>query len=234
MPNAIITGATHGIGKAIAEKLLANGFSIAICARTQANLENCQREWQEQYPGATILAENADLSDKQQVQKFASTVLTTFPDIDILVNNAGLFMTGPLMDEPDGQLEEMMSVNVYGAYHLTRAIAPNIKRNGQGHIFNISSVAGLKPYANSGSYSITKYAMQGFSDNLRLELLDTGIRVTAVCPGFTNSRSWEGSGVDAARLSKPEDVAEMIWAAYTLSANTDVETIVMRPAKGDL
>lgn len=234
MPNAIITGATHGIGKAIAEKLLANGFSIAICARTVADLETCKSKWQEQYPDAVIIAENTDLSDRQQVQNFAITVLKSFPEIDILVNNAGLFIPGLMMNEPEEQLEEMMNVNVYGAYRLTRAVVPNISRVGKGHIFNISSVAGLKPYAKSGSYSITKYAMLGFSENLREELISTGVRVTTICPGFTGSRSWEGSGVDTGRLAKAEDIAEMIWAAYTLSANTNVETITIRPAKGDL
>jgi short-subunit dehydrogenase len=234
MPNAIITGATHGIGKAIAEKLLANGYAIAICARTVADIETCKQEWQTQYPRAVIIAQTVDLVDKKQVQNFAATVINSFGEIDILVNNAGLFLPGLITDEPDGQLESMMEINVYGAYYLTRAILPSVSRNGKGHIFNICSVAGLKPYLNSGSYSITKYAMMGFSENLRQELMDSNIRVTTVCPGFTYSRSWEGIDIDTNRLMKAEDVAEMVWSACSLSANTGVETIVMRPAKGDL
>jgi len=234
MPNAIVTGATHGIGKAIAEKLLANGYNVAICARTTADLESCKGKWQSEYPGANILAETVDLSDKQQVQSFAASVIAAFNKIDLLVNNAGLFYTGLIKDEPGGQLERMMEVNLYGAYYLSRAVIPAITGKGNAHIVNICSVAGLEPHINSGSYSITKYAMMGFSENLRLELKDSGIRVTAICPGYTYSRSWEGSGVDTGSLIKAEDVAEMVWTAISLSANTITETIVMRPAKDNL
>lgn len=121
MPNAIITGATHGIGKAIAEKLLANGYSVAICARTATDLEACKQQWQTEYPRAVIIAETVDLADKKQVQSFAASVINSFGEIDILVNNAGLFLTGLINNEPDGQLESMMEVNVYGAYYITRA-----------------------------------------------------------------------------------------------------------------
>lgn len=234
MPHAIITGATHGIGKAIAEKLLANGYNIAICARTAADLELCRVKWQSEYPDANIIAEIVDLSDKQQVQSFAASVIAAFNGIDILVNNAGLFYTGLIKDEPGGQLEKMMEVNLYGAYYLSRAVIPAMTGGGNAHIVNICSVAGLEPHINSGSYSITKYAMMGFSENLRLELKDSGIRVTTICPGYTYSRSWEGSGVDTSSLIKAEDVAEMVWTAISLSANTLAETIVMRPAKSNL
>jgi short-subunit dehydrogenase len=96
------------------------------------------------------------------------------------------------------------------------------------------SVASLKSYLNGGAYSITKYALLGFSENLRAELMPFNIKVTAICPGATNSRSWAGSGIPAERIMEPGDVANMLWAAYTLSAQADVETIVMRPLKGDL
>lgn len=234
MPNAIITGATQGIGKAIAEKLLSNGFSIAVCARTQHDLDHLQQEWSAAYPDATILTYRADVADKQQVADFATYVLATFTTIDILVNNAGLFFPGRLMDEPDGHLETLMAVNLYSAYHLTRGVIGAMDRSGKGHIFNISSVAGLKAYPNGGSYGITKYAMLGFSENLREEYKNEGIRVTAICPGATISRSWEGAGIAHSRLMEASDVADMLWSAYSLSTKANVETIVMRPAQGDL
>lgn len=232
MPNAIITGATQGIGKTIAEKLLANGYSVAICARTIADLEACKQQWQTEYPEAEIITVVADLADKAQIKNFSDRVTETFKGINILVNNAGLFYHGRMTEETEGNLEQMMYVNVYAAYYLTRAVLPSISK--QGHIVNICSVAGLEPHLNSGSYSITKYAMMGFSENLRLELHDEGIRVTTICPGYTNSRSWEGSGVDTNKLMKAEDVADMFWTACNLSANSIAETIIMRPAKGDL
>lgn len=234
MPYAVVTGATQGIGRAIAEKLLQEGFSVAICARNATDLAELQQQWQQSFPAATLVCHTADMGVKEQVMAFADAVLAAFPKVDILVNNAGIFIPGQLADEADGHLETLMSVNLYSAYHLTRKLLSPMKQQGGGHIFNICSVASLKAYPNGGSYSITKYALLGFSENLREELMPDGIKVTAICPGATNSRSWAGSGVPAERIMDAGDVANILWAAYTLSAQADVETIVLRPLKGDL
>lgn len=234
MPYAVITGATQGIGRAIAEKLLQEGFSVAICARNSDDLHALQLEWQRRWPDAAIICHPADFLRKEDVAAFADTVLAAFPQTDILVNNAGIFIPGRLADEAEGHLEMLMSVNMFSAYHLTRKLLPQMKAAGSGHIFNMCSVASLKSYPNGGSYSITKYALLGFSENLREELIPFNIKVTAICPGATNSRSWTGSGIPAERIMEPGDVANMLWASWTLSAQADVETIVMRPLKGDL
>ncbi len=234
MKTAIITGATQGIGKAVAEKLLAQGFSVAICARSRQDLDALKAQWQSSYPDATIIAEAADFSKQEEVIRFARLVMKIFSQIDILVNNAGIFQPGNLAEEPEGQLEQMMQVNLYSAYHLSRALLPYMKERASGHIFNLCSVASLKAYPNGGSYSISKYALLGFSDNLREELKTSGIRVTAICPGATWSRSWSGSGVPQGRIMEATDVAEMIWASWQLSSSANVETIVMRPQEGDL
>jgi short-subunit dehydrogenase len=234
MQYAIITGATQGIGKAIAERLLKEGFSIAICARNKEELYHIQQEWKQQYPTANIIAIPTDMGNKEAVSAFADTILKEFPTIDILVNNAGTFLPGALADEPDGHLETLMAVNLYSAYYMTRAILPYMKQQKKGHIFNMCSVASLQPYTNGGSYAITKYALSGFSENLREELKPYNIRVTALYPGATYSRSWEGSGVDAKRMIACDDIANILYASYVLSAQADVETIVIRPLQGDL
>jgi short-subunit dehydrogenase len=234
MPYAVVTGATQGIGKAIAEKLLQEGFSVAICARNTEDLQQLQSQWTAAYPNAQILCIPADFSEKTEVEVFAAKVIEAFPEIDILVNNAGIFIPGLLAEEPEGLLETLMSVNLYSAYHFTRSLLPRMKARKAGHIFNMCSVASLKSYPNGGAYSITKYALLGFSENLREELRDFNIKVTAICPGATNSRSWEGSGIPAGRIMEADDVAKMLWAAYTLSDQADVEMLVMRPVKGDL
>jgi short-subunit dehydrogenase len=105
---------------------------------------------------------------------------------------------------------------------------------GAGHIFNICSIASLAAYENGGAYSISKFALLGFSKNLRLELKDSGIKVTAVCPGAVFTNSWAGSGVDPKRIMDANDIAKMIYAATQLSAQAVVEDIVMRPQLGDL
>lgn len=234
MPNAVITGATQGIGKAIAEKLLKEGFSIAVCARTKKDLDTLKAEWQELYPHAEILVRSVDMSDTHQVKHFADETLQAFETIDLLANNAGLFLPGKIADEAEGHLEKLMQANLLSAYHLTRSLLPRMKENRSGHIFNICSVASLKAYENGGSYSITKYALLGFSENLRYELMPDNIKVTAIMPGATWSRSWEGSGRPSERLMKAEDVAGMLWAAFSLSASANVESIILRPVLGDL
>lgn len=234
MPNAVITGASQGIGRSIAEKLLSEGFSVAICSRTKSDLDTLKAEWQQQYPDATILAHPSDFSKKEDVMAFADVVLDEFAEIDILVNNAGIFLPGNLESEQEGLLEELMTVNLYSAYHLTRRLLPSIHHSRKGHIFNMCSIASLRAYPNGGSYSITKYALLGFSDNLREELKESNIRVTAISPGATYSRSWSGSGVAENRIMQVSDVVTMLWASYCLSAAANVENIIMRPQKGDL
>jgi short-subunit dehydrogenase len=234
MPYAIVTGATKGIGKAIAEKLLTEGFSIAICARTKADIEKTGSAWNEKYPHASILAYPADLGIKEEVIAFANHVLSNFPQIDLLINNAGLYFPGQLADEPDGQLESLMAINMYSAYHLTRRVLPIMKQRRSGHIFNMCSVAGLKAYPNGGDYSITKYALMGFSENLRMELMADHIKVTTITPGATYTDSWASTGIEESRFMKSNDVADMVWAAYNLSASANVENIIIRPLLGDI
>ena len=234
MPHAVVTGATQGIGKVITERLLAEGCSVAVCARNEAQLQVLEKEWSAKYPKATILTFAADLADRHQVKAFANAVTARFTAIDILVNNAGAFTPGEIATEPEGALERLMSVNLYSAYHLTRHLLPSMTNDSNEHIFNMCSVASLKAYPNGGSYSISKYALLGFSDNLREELKPSGIKVTAICPGAVYTSSWDGSGVPPERIMEAEDVASMLWAAYKLSPQACVEHIIMRPVKGDL
>lgn len=234
MPLAVITGATKGIGKAIAEKLLQQHFDIAICSRTSTELEACKQQWQQEFPGSRIFAQAADMQDQQQVKDFAHAILQEAGGPDILVNNAGLYFPGSLATEPEGQLESLLATNLLSAYHLTRALLPAMKQKKAGHIFNMCSVASLQAYPNGGAYSITKYALLGFSDNLRYELKDEGIKVTAISPGAVWSNSWSGSGVPPERIMKAEDIAELLWTTYSLSAQATVEHIVLRPQLGDL
>ncbi|HQE11227.1 MAG TPA: SDR family oxidoreductase [Flavipsychrobacter sp.] len=231
---AVITGATQGIGRAIAEKFLKEGWDIAICARSSHDLKSLQLKWQLQYPNARVVAIVTDMEHIDQVLSFAEKVLHEFEAINVLVNNAGLFLPGTLADEPQGLLERLMSINLYSAYHLTRFLLPSMKKNKAGHIFNMCSVASLRAYENGGAYSITKYALQGFSDNLRMELIPDSIKVTSIMPGATWSRSWEGAPIDKSQLMTPEDIATLVWTASQLSPQANVEQIVIRPLKGDI
>ena len=153
---------------------------------------------------------------------------------DILVNNAGQFIPGSIYNEAEGVLDKMLQQNLYSAYHLTRGLLPGMIQKGSGHIFNICSIASLHAYNNGGSYGISKYALLGFNRNLREEMKPHGIKVTAVLPGAAYTASWEGAGIDPARIMTAEDIAIMVEAASRLSPQACVEDIVLRPLLGDL
>lgn len=225
----VITGATKGIGKAIAEKFAAMGFQLGLCAR---NI-NGSTEWVSKLQ-APVLLLPCDVSNKKQVRYFAEAVLDKYGSVDVLVNNAGVFLPGQVHTEPEGTLEKLIETNLYSAYYLTRFLVPSMIQKRSGHIFNISSVAGIQAYPNGGSYSISKFAMQGLSKVLREELKAESIKVTSVIAGATLTDSWAGTDLPSSRFMAPQDVAQSIWDVYSLSANTVVEEIVLRPQLGDI
>jgi len=231
--NVVITGASQGIGLAIAAAFANAGYTLCLCSKTKANMDAAGNSLASKYPNAIIHFTDADLSQKEQCVKFANWCLEKGTP-SILVNNAGFFSPGNIEDEADDALEQQMAVNLYSAYHTTRALLPAMLKMGKGHVFNICSIASLNAYAQGGSYSISKFALLGFSKNLRLELKDKGIKVTAVCLGAVYTNSWVGSSVDPNRIMESEDIAKMIFAAAHLSPQAVVEDIVMRPQKGDL
>lgn len=234
--NILITGGSRGFGKAIAEAFASDGreHTIVLAARNEQHLETTARGLQERFPHVRILFFAADLSIKEAAQALGRQVLQQVSKIDVLVNNAGTFVPGNVGDEPDGALEQMMAVNLYSAYHLTRVLLPAMLANGSGHIFNMCSIASLKAYPNGGAYSISKFALLGFSQNLREELKAHNIKVTAVMPGAAYTDSWAGSGVPESRIMEARDIAQLIYSAAHLSAQATVESIVVRPQLGDL
>ncbi len=232
--NILITGASRGFGRTIAEKFAAAGYNIFITARTEAVLEKAAGSLAQSFPSIKVHFKAADLSNKQEVVSLAEWFKKQSVSLDVLINNAGSFIPGSVHNEPEGALEKMLDTNLMSAYHLTRLLIPGMMEGKQGHIFNICSIASLQSYANGGAYSISKFALLGFSKNLREEMKPHGIKVTSVIPGAAYTDSWKGSGVDPKRIMEAEDIATMILAATQLSPQACVEEIVMRPLLGDL
>ncbi len=230
--NIIVTGATKGIGKAIAATFSAEGHTLFLCARNENELKETAASFISLF-GNKVFIYVADLSKKAEVIAFGKWCLE-FGTPDILVNNAGRFLPGSIYNENDGILEEMIETNLYSAYHLTRTIVPTMIKQQSGHVFNICSIASVKPYSNGGSYGISKFAMLGFSKNLREELMQHKVKVTAVLPGAVYTESWSGSGVEPTRIMEDQDIATMILAASKLSPQACVEEILLRPQLGDL
>jgi short-subunit dehydrogenase len=232
--NCIITGASRGLGKAMAERFAAAGYGLYLVARDAGRLAATQEELSAGNPGLPIHVQAVDMGDKEQVEAYGKGLLTAGVAVDVLVNNAGQFIPGSVHDEAEGVLERLIAINLYSAYQLTRILLPGMMARRSGHIFNICSVASLQAYPNGGAYSISKWALAGFSANLREELKPHGIKVTSVYPGAVYTDSWAGSGVDPRRIMEAADVAEMVYAASRLSAQATVEEILLRPQLGDL
>lgn len=231
--NVVITGASKGIGRAIAEIFAVNGHDLFLCSRGEVALYKTVEELVTKYPAVTIKAKPVDLSIKEEAQAFGNWCLSVAVP-DILINNAGLFEPGSVNNEPDGLLESQLNVNLYSAYHLTRAILPAMIKRKAGHIFNMCSIASLHAYKNGGAYSISKYAMHGFTKNLREEMKEHHIKVTGVFPGAVMSDSWGNYDNSSKRIMEASDIAQLVYAASQLSPQACVEDIVVRPQLGDL
>lgn len=230
----IVSGATKGIGRAIAEKFASEGFDLVVCARSLDELKQFKIDVENKSKVNCHIFQ-ADVSQKEQVMAFGQFILDLNQQIKVLVNNAGVFMPGKLLEESDGNLETMLDTNLYSAYYLSRSLLPVvIKSEHPAHVFNICSIASLLAYPQSGSYSISKFAMLGFSKSLREELKVTKIKVTSVMPGATFTSSWAGVDIPEDHFMIPKDVADIIWATFNLSPQAVVEELTLRPLKGDI
>ncbi len=221
---AVVSGGTKGIGRAICEKLLMEGFQVFTSARTID--DNFKHENLNQF--------KADLSKKEEVRAFSNWIVEQVSCIDMLVNNVGVFIPGKISEEDDGAFETQINTNLASTYHLTRNCLPAIKKSKAGYIFNICSTASITPYLNGGSYCISKYAQYGLTKVLREEMKEFRIRVSAVLPGATYTSSWSQSDLPIERFTKPKSIAQLIWSAYQLDDESVMEEILIRPMDGDI
>ena len=231
---AVITGATKGLGRSIAAIFAQNGFDLCVCARTEADLEAMAQDWAQQFPQQKLHTFAADVSKKPEVLEFGAFIGDTWPKLDVLINNAGVFLPGKISEEQEGTLETQLETNLYSAYHLTRSVLPLLTKEGHGHVFNMCSIASFMAYPNGGSYSISKFALLGFTKVLREEMKPKGVKVTAIMPGAAWSDSWQGADFPFERLMQASDVAKAIWGCYDMSDAAVVEELILRPQLGDL
>ncbi|MCS6789602.1 MAG: SDR family oxidoreductase [Bacteroidia bacterium] len=227
MEIAVITGCTRGIGYAIACRL-SERYKIVGCA---TNPDNIQRV-RERHAGWDIQLH--DLRHKEEAYRFAAYIQHTYGKLSILVNNAGLFRPGNLFQEPDEVYEEMLGVHLSAAYYLTKGVLPLFIAQNRGLIVNISSIAALGAYPGGGSYAVAKAGLLAFSRNLRFQLKQYGIAVSALLVGATWTDSWRGSPYPPERFIPPEAVAEIVWTLAHLPSTAVVEELILRPMQGDI
>jgi NAD(P)-dependent dehydrogenase (short-subunit alcohol dehydrogenase family) len=214
---AIVTGASRGIGKAIAASFIREGASVVLCGRKQETLDAVAAELG---PAAVPIACHVGKAD--EIERLASQVESRFGRVDVLVNNAATNIAqGPCLTFSDGQFDKMVEVNLKSVFRLTQRIAPGMCERGSGAIVNIASVAGLKPQFESLLYSMTKAALIMMTKSYALEFGPKGVRVNAICPGLIQTQLSEYFWKDAAQqhvfmdrqvikhLGQPGEIAEV-------------------------
>ncbi|MDQ6755573.1 MAG: SDR family oxidoreductase [Bacteroidota bacterium] len=177
-----ITGGTDGIGKALVDALLNKGAKVATCGRKQDKLYNLQV----QYSGKPLHTIVADVSNEDDCKSFINSTIKTFGDIDVLINNAGISMRALVKDTDLATIKKVMDVNFWGTVYCTKFALDSIIKT-KGSIVGVSSIAGYRGLPGRSGYSASKHAVNGWLEALRTELLDTGVNVMWVCPGFTTS-----------------------------------------------
>ena len=219
MKNAVITGVSKGIGKALAQALLKKGYRVIGLGRNKGSIQDSNFEF---IP--------TDVRKRQEVEKSFETILNEYGTLDVLINNAGLGYFGYLEDTTYEQWDAMYETNVNGIFYCLKAAIPSMKSNGAGHIFNIASTAGVEGYPQVAAYCGTKFAVKGISQALYKELRDFGIKVTCVYPGSVKTDFFNDSHITAHDyMLMPEDVASMIVHALETPKNFHTVNLEIRP-----
>ena len=227
---AIVTGGSRGIGRGVVEALLREGWRVSFCSRSQSSVEEALSELASH--GDAVAGRAVDVRSQEAVDAFVKQVLDREGRIDCLVNNAGLGIFGSVDELTGEQWREVIETNLSGAFYFLHAVAPAMKRQGSGWIFNIASLAGKNPFAGGAAYNASKFGMIGLSEAAMLDLRPHGIRVAAILPGSVDTGFSQRSGnKDGSWKLKPEDIAAMILHLLGYPDHALPSLVEMRPAK---
>jgi short-subunit dehydrogenase len=226
----VVTGGTDGIGKALVDELLARGAKVSTCGRNHDKLYRLQSE----HPSADMYTMVADVSNENDCRRFIEMTIKTFGGIDILINNAGISMRSLLKDASTEVIRKVMEINFFGSVYCTRyAVESLVKRKGT--IVGVSSIAGYRGLPGRSGYSASKFALQGWLEAIRTELMEDGVHVMWVCPGFTTSnirnaaltKDGEAQGespMDESKMMSADECARHILQAIRKKKRTLIMT----------
>jgi NAD(P)-dependent dehydrogenase (short-subunit alcohol dehydrogenase family) len=222
VPSALVTGGSSGIGLAIARMLHSEGYGLTLAARKLERLEAAAAE---------LAAESVavDVRDEEACAALVATHLERHGGLDVLVNSAGVGIAGRIGDMSAKQFDLQQSVNLRGAFLVTREALPAL-REARGYVVNLASIAGTIATPGLASYGAAKAALIALTRSLDREEADTGVRATAICPGFVDTPMAEWTGLPADQMIKPEDCAELVRALLRLSPSARVPVVVIERA----
>lgn len=234
-----ITGASSGIGEATALAAARAGASVALAARRAERIEALAQRIEEQ--GGRAIAVPADVGAEAQARAFVERAHAQLGRLDALVNNAGVMLLGPIEDAPTEEWRRMIHVNVFGVLYCTHAAIPLMRRQGSGHVVNVSSVAGRTARAGSGVYNLTKWGVGAFSESLRQELAPHDIRVTLIEPGAVETeltdhlrpeiREQATKRFQGITRLQADDIAAAIVYALGQPSHVSINELLVRPTR---
>ena len=227
---AVVTGGTRGIGRAIAERLLAEGASVAFCGRTADAVTTAGREMAEA-TGGDVFGEAADVSKPADVRRFFQGVDNRFGALHILINNAGVGIFRRLGELSLEEWHSMIELNLSGVFYCCREALQRFNNVGGGYIINISSLAGKNAFSGGAGYNASKFGLNGFSEALMLDYRYENIRVSYIMPGSVDTAFGSGAAARAGWKIAPEDVAEVVTGLLRMPERTLVSRVEMRPLK---
>lgn len=225
---AIITGASSGIGQAIAEKLAEKDAYVVLLARREKKLAEIVTSINENAGKTRALAIKADVTNVTEMERAFQQAMDQFGAVDFLVNNAGIAANSSFIDGEVTEWGNMIDVNVKGVLHGIHTVLPHMLDRSSGHIINVASVSGFEVTKRSGVYSATKFAVRALSMGLEKELARTGVRVTNISPGMVDTDLSSRANVDR-KILQPEDIAEAVIYAVKQPDYVNVNEITVRP-----
>ena len=225
---AIVTGGTRGIGRAIVERLLQEGLTVAFCGQSEENVLRATSDLSKQYPGK-VYGSKCNIAEPGEVRDFFAFAGQNLGVIDILVNNAGVGSFAPVGELAPEQWHRMIDLNLSGVFYCCREAIPRMKEAGGGYIFNISSLAGKSAFAGGAGYNASKFGLNGFTEAMMLDHRQDNIRVTSIMPGSVDTGF--SHGASAPWKIAPEDIAEVVVTLAALPQRTLVSRVEIRPLK---
>ena len=230
MPTALVTGATEGIGRAIAFGLGRAGYAVGVCARTPSKLRALLDDLRA--AGITAHGVPADVGLESDVATMVADITGALGPVDVLVNNAGVALLKPFEQLTVDEWDTTMATNLRSLFLVTRAVIPGMRQRKHGAIVNIASLAGRNGFAGGTAYTASKHAVLGFARSLMLEVRKDNVRVITICPGSVDTPLISSQGMlkpDVTKILKPEDVADTVLAALALPERALVSELDLRP-----
>ena len=223
----IVTGASRGIGRGIAEVLGRGGFEVGLTARSSEALEQVAEAVDGS--GGRACTAAADLRDPQQISAAIASLIEQLGGVDALINNAGVVIRKPTLEIEPEEWRAMIETNLNGVFYATRAVLDAMIEQGRGHIVNVSSISGYYPLPGGSGYAASKYGVTGFSESLMQEVRDHGVKVTTVFPGSVDSESHRHGEADHSWKLTPEEVGQTCRHVLETGRNNVISRVEMRP-----